>query len=176
MYEPDVNLIPNGIETAYWKIVGETGPMMDEDERKNFESSLGISAPEIVFDKSHLTLEHKSGFRVHFDAKGGLLGCKGKPKDPIKCQFAGEWSNSSLAGTEGKIPELEIDYDWTYSTDYAGEYSMKGEKIRVEDMEESSEGLNMPLLKRRDPFLYFKEVPLFTDELHDNGISDLQVK
>lgn len=31
-------------------------------------------------------------------------------------------------------------------------------------------------LQRQDPILFFDEVPLFEDELHDNGMSILSVK
>ncbi len=64
-------------------------------------------------------------------------------------------------------------YDWTYTTTYAGHPSnanTNGWKI--------DESLQIPMaeLTRPDPILFFAEVPLFEDELHDNGTASYTIK
>lgn len=60
-------------------------------------------------------------------------------------------------------------YDWTYTTTYPGHPS-HGWKI--------DESLQIPMaeLTRPDPILFFAEVPLFEDELHDNGTASYTIK
>lgn len=72
-------------------------------------------------------------------------------------------------------------YDWTYSPqNYRGEAS---NRVRVEAVAhgatdvEAELGRITALMKRTvDPILFFSEVTLFEDELHDHGISRLIVR
>lgn len=60
-------------------------------------------------------------------------------------------------------------FDWTFTTDYMG--TMSG--IEVEDTEER---IDVEKLKRKDKILFYVDLTLFEDELHDNGIASLSVK
>lgn len=81
-------------------------------------------------------------------------------------------------------------YDWTYTTTYAGHSSSHTEDDSpiysprpsesipwtVTDPEEPSHTIPMAELTRPDPILFYAEIPLFEDELHDNGSSSLLVR
>lgn len=65
---------------------------------------------------------------------------------------------------------MGAEFDWTYSSPYAGTVQ-SGHVAHA-----SEEQVDLERLKRRDPILFFDEVILFEDELADNGGSMLSVK
>ena len=70
-------------------------------------------------------------------------------------------------------------YDWTYTTTYPGhdlENESPGIRWRVADPEDASHAIPIAELTRQDPILFYAEVPLYEDELHDNGSSALLVR
>ena len=77
-------------------------------------------------------------------------------------------------------------YDWTYTTTYIGHHETASEystaavpsqiSWRPADPEEPSNAIPMAELSRPDPILFYAEIPLFEDELHDNGCSSLLVR
>lgn len=60
-------------------------------------------------------------------------------------------------------------FDWTFTTDYMG--TMSGFEI-----EETDERINVENLKRKDKILFYVDLTLFEDELHDNGIAASSIK
>ena len=71
-------------------------------------------------------------------------------------------------------------YDWTYSTEYKGSVKISHEAQEPDEdavvQVESSSHLNVEKLKQREPILFFEEMTLYEDELHDNGVSSLTIK
>lgn len=81
-------------------------------------------------------------------------------------------------------------YDWTYTTTYAGhppshtDYGSPPSTTRPPgliswisaDQDNPSHSIPMAELTRPDPILFYAEIPLFEDELHDNGSSSLIVR
>ncbi len=70
-------------------------------------------------------------------------------------------------------------YDWTYTTLYPGHLEPTGSKtIDWELAERNNPNHSIPLaeLTRHDPILFYAEIPLYEDELHDNGASHLLVR
>lgn len=79
-------------------------------------------------------------------------------------------------------------YDWTYTTTYPGHQVFTADeesqsaatcseiKWILADPENSTQTIPLAELTRPDPILFFAEVPLFEDELHDNGSSGLLVR
>ncbi|KAF7302043.1 hypothetical protein MIND_00770700 [Mycena indigotica] len=92
-------------------------------------------------------------------------------------------------------------YDWTYTTTYAGHprvwtpeteetLSEAGSRsttpVAIEeprewqwapaDSNDSSHAIPLATLSRPDPILFYAEVPLFEDELHDNGAAHLLIR
>lgn len=65
-------------------------------------------------------------------------------------------------------------YDWTYTTIYPGHnISTASIEWQAADPDNPAHAVNLAELSRQDPILFFAEIPLFEDELHDNGASDL---
>jgi type 2A phosphatase activator TIP41 len=60
-------------------------------------------------------------------------------------------------------------FDWTFTTDYMGTIS----GFIIEDTDEC---IDLEKLKRKDKILFYVDLTLFEDELHDNGIASLSVK
>lgn len=67
-------------------------------------------------------------------------------------------------------------YDWTYSTTYAGEADDHRAKFQPADPEDPAHSIDIAELSRKDPIHFYAEIPLFEDELHDNGASHLTVR
>lgn len=70
-------------------------------------------------------------------------------------------------------------YDWTYTTLYPGHLEPSGSKaIHWHPTERNNPNHTIPLaeLTRHDPILFYAEIPLYEDELHDNGASHLLVR
>lgn len=61
-------------------------------------------------------------------------------------------------------------FDWTFSTDYAGTLSPNAQ------VELTEERIDLEMLKQKDKILFYHEMMLYEDELHDNGISSLTIK
>lgn len=60
-------------------------------------------------------------------------------------------------------------FDWTFTTDYTG--TTFGFEV-----EETNERINMDKLRQKDKILFYNDLTLFEDELHDNGIAVNSVK
>lgn len=60
-------------------------------------------------------------------------------------------------------------FDWTFTTDYMG--TMSGfQPVDTDDR------IDMEKLKKKDKILFYVDLTLFEDELHDNGIASLSIK
>lgn len=60
-------------------------------------------------------------------------------------------------------------FDWTFTTDYKGTIS------GFEEVE-TDEKIDLDKLKRKDKILFYVDLTLFEDELHDNGIAVSSIK
>lgn len=70
-------------------------------------------------------------------------------------------------------------YDWTYTTMYPGHNpssSTGSISWQPADPENRSHTIPLAELTRQDPILFYAEIPLYEDELHDNGASHLLVR
>lgn len=71
-------------------------------------------------------------------------------------------------------------YDWTYTTIYTGHTEPEESRFVPSwtSSDETDPAYNIPIaeLTRPDPILFYAEIPLFEDELHDNGSSALIVR
>lgn len=69
-------------------------------------------------------------------------------------------------------------FDWSYTTDYVGSpFTPAGSSSsNVPTLQPTTTPIPLHLLAQRDPILLFDEVPLYEDELADNGISFLTIK
>ena len=90
---------------------------------------------------------------------------------------------SRRTGVDSQIPMPQMiatkPYDWTYTTTYAGSLDDAGSgNAQWMPSEPSNAHHSIPIteLSRPDPILFYAEIPLFDDELHDNGASHLLVR
>lgn len=122
--------------------------------------------PEMVFPNNVLTIIHPSGATIEFNALDALKRvCNGKLPIAVACSEA--WRESrNPALLEEKIKP----FDWTFSTDYQGTLS---DNIIVTD---THDRIDIEKLKEREKILFYHELMLYEDELHDNGISSCTIK
>lgn len=123
--------------------------------------------PEMVFPQNKLRISHSAGFVIEFNALDALKHVV-VGKMPIKVACSDDWklSRRGTGFTENHLHP----FDWTFSSEYSG--TLSGEYR----LEATDEQIDIEKLKVREEILFFKEVILFEDELHDNGIALSSVK
>jgi len=175
-----------GITVYDWQISACTHPISNATELDAIQTSVDIPLPEMTFGSNVLELEHKpSGWKYEFNATGALKGVKSGSLEEgdggVKVGYAEAWLKSRT-GPNSSIPIPETSatkpYDWTYTTTYSGHSSPSSTELawQLADLENESHTIPMAELTRQDPILFYAEIPLFEDELHDNGSSDLLVR
>ncbi|KAF5359012.1 hypothetical protein D9758_004875 [Tetrapyrgos nigripes] len=176
-----------------WVITASTNPISNTSQCDALHESLGIPLPEMTFGGNHLTLEHRpSGWKYTFNTEEALRGVKnGEMEDGdggVKVGYAEAW----LKSRTGPSPSLPMPktvptkpYDWTYTTTYQGHTEPPSEDTSDKSFFPSwtpsnpqnlSHQIPLAELTRPDPILFYAEIPLFEDELHDNGSSALLVR
>lgn len=123
--------------------------------------------PDMVFPNNVLTLVHQDGSFLQFTAIDALKRVSnGKVNVQLACAEA--WKESRSDASE-YLEEKVKPFDWTFSTDYTGTMSNF-------EVEETNERIDMDKLRRRDKIMFYHDLTLFEDELHDNGIAVCSVK
>ncbi|CAB3228487.1 unnamed protein product [Arctia plantaginis] len=120
--------------------------------------------PDMVFPKNILKLEHKNGAAISFNALDALR-CVASTADAIEVSCAEAWQEARPSAEKPKRP-----FDWTFSTNYKGTLT---NNIVVETTDEA---IDLELLKKREQIIFYHDLTLFEDELHDHGVSKLSVK
>ncbi|XP_009074592.1 PREDICTED: TIP41-like protein [Acanthisitta chloris] len=128
------------------------------------------SLPEMMFGDNILRIQHDRGFGIEFNATDALK-CVNNCQGMIKVACAEEWQESRSETEHTK--EVVKPYDWTYTTDYKG--TLLGDTATLKVVP-TTEHINTEKLKAREQIMFFEEVLLFEDELHDHGVSSLSVK
>uniref|UniRef100_K7FBD0 TIP41-like protein n=1 Tax=Pelodiscus sinensis TaxID=13735 RepID=K7FBD0_PELSI len=128
------------------------------------------SLPEMMFGDNILKIQHDYGFGIEFTAIDALK-CVNKYQGMIKVACAEEWQESRTEAEHTK--EVVKPYDWTYTTDYKG--TLLGDTVKLKVVP-TTDHINTEKLKAREQIMFFEEVLLFEDELHDHGVSSLNVK
>lgn len=139
------------------------------------------NTPEQLFAASRLVLRHEhTGTILSFTAKNALQAWGAAKNPAVKVLSAQTWMSSREKDVAAH-QAVPFDYDWTYTTDYAGTVEMDsnaeaGTAGAESCWEQTSEGMDRSMLMARDPILFWDEVPLYESELDDNGVSQLRVK
>ncbi|ESK95136.1 type 2a phosphatase activator tip41 [Moniliophthora roreri MCA 2997] len=181
------------IRIGDWYITASTNPISNHQECEVLNALLSIPLPEMTFGRNILTLHHRrSGWRYTFSVEDALKAVKRGELEPgdggVKVNYADAWlksrtSPSSLLPMPETVPTKP--YDWTYTTIYTGhtETDSRLEEAtpfiptwHPSDPENPSQQIPLSELTRPDPILFYAEIPLFEDELHDNGSSGLLVR
>lgn len=120
----------------------------------------------MVFPNNILNLTHASGVNIQFNALDALRKvCDGKL--PLKVACAEAWKESRPPDcTEEKFKP----FDWTFSSDYQGTLS------GAYEITPTDERIDIERLKEKEKILFYHDLMLYEDELHDNGIATCTVK
>lgn len=149
----------------------------------------------MVFGKNGFELmDKKSGLKLEFSTVEALRQVLHTSPTDIKVAASTVWSESNKSQVEKLKAEKEFsedsahqNFDWTFTTRYSGTISAfdaNGNLITTYAPTVIATGLDpvrdaIPMDKLRstsEPILWFSQVPLFEDELHDNGIADFSTK
>lgn len=122
--------------------------------------------PEMVFSQNKLVLTHKNGAQIEFNPLDALSKVQ-NAKSNIRVACADEWK-SSRSDTDA-MKEIKP-FDWSFKTDYQGTFN---EKVRCEDTDAK---LDIFKLMQKESILFYQDLSLFEDELHDHGIASCSVK
>ncbi|KAG8926657.1 hypothetical protein FRC02_008759 [Tulasnella sp. 418] len=176
------------IDIENWSITATSLPISTSKEIDDAHEQLnGLPIPEMPFGNNYLILKHNpTGWEYRFDTLNALKGVKlgelGEGDGGVKVGYAQEWMKSRTSPTsETPMPETSPTkpYDWTYTTTYGGhttENTPSDIRWVPADPENRSHVIPLDKLARKDPILYYAEVRLFEDELHDNGSSQYIVR
>lgn len=122
--------------------------------------------PDMVFWKNTLTLTHKNGAQIEFNPLEALkLVQNGVPNIKVACSNEWKQTRPDTGGLEEVKP-----FDWTFTTNYQGTIN---EKITIE---ETDLRLDIFKLMKKERILFYHDLTLFEDELHDHGIAACSVK
>uniref|UniRef100_W5MCN2 TIP41-like protein n=2 Tax=Lepisosteus oculatus TaxID=7918 RepID=W5MCN2_LEPOC len=154
-----------------WKVMAEKTHIMKSKDIERLADEMHMpSLPEMLFGDNVLQLQHSDGFGIKFNAIDALKRVNNM-QDSVKVACAQEWQESRADSEHSK--EIVKRYDWTYTTDYKGTLLGDERKLRVVP---TTDRIDMEKLKAREQIMFFEEVLLFEDELHDHGVSMISVK
>lgn len=142
-----------------------------------------ICLPEMVFNIAHVALEG-NGVWLSWDATAALNSwaqCHSmiphmsrlpyQGVNVIKSSDAKKWESRRKHITNNEHSSSVFHYDWTFSTPYCG--TVEGGEWA--ELDES--GMRMELLTDQSvPILFFDDIVIYEDDLHDNGQAQYSVK
>jgi len=128
-----------------------------------YSKELNLShLPEMVYPSNVLRLKHKSGCTIEFNTLEALKCVKSRCEN-VKIACADNWRKARE--DSGLVDRVADNFDWTFQSDYEGTYS------NWDSIETTNLAIDLNKLKQKEEILLYKELTLFEDELHDNGIS-----
>ena len=194
------SLSPHGIHhlSSGFYIIVTTHPISLIPRIEEIAKESGVTPPEMVFGENQVVLWHaKSGFTLYFNTTEALKYTlfekqnRGTDRSQLQVKLNVEKKNT-CANIDNKemidVKPLDIDYDWTYTSSYAGSlgravysdnnktWNCEGENSETMRIEATEERIDFEKLKVREPILWHHTVNLYEDELHDHGISRYQVR
>jgi type 2A phosphatase activator TIP41 len=122
--------------------------------------------PDMVFHKNSLILEHENGAVISFDPLESLKKVRNEKLD-IRVSCSDEWRETR---PKDKTEEKLKPFDWTFSTNYEGTIN---DKLTVESTDMKIDKFKLMV---KEQILFYEDITLFEDELHDNGTSVSSVK
>ena len=192
-----------GIDIGCWSIECHRGTISTSAEIDAFFDETGVKPPEMVFLANHLSLIHRPTLtQLSFNTRDALKGClldRSKhvshstdsatdasssssssvaplsalpARDDIRVTHAKQWKGKEH---DVNVQTLNLAYDWTYITHYSATVTPPPSPHRLTRQSHSAP-LPLALLQRPDPILWYCQLPLYEDELHDNGVCSVSVK
>lgn len=173
-----------GINAGGWLIACEqTSPISGAASIARAEECTGVPSPEMVFYENAIVLYHiQSGCKLTFDATSALSCVSGRRSD-VKVANSKGWDARPAhqrVDEHGKpIEVLDVDFDWTYLTDFCGRLrSVPVPTPASNEHESASPAISIPTAKlaSRGKILWHASVQLYASELDDNGLVDATVR
>ncbi|KZT42980.1 TIP41-domain-containing protein [Sistotremastrum suecicum HHB10207 ss-3] len=174
----------SAISINSWEITSSKKPISNARRLDQLHHVLEIPLPEMTYGDNWLSVKHKaSGWEYRLDTQAALSAVRNgelRPGDGgVKVDYADKWLVRSSSAPDSSLPMPETvvtkEYDWTYTTTYSGSVNQP-DSFQPAVPENPFHNIPLEELKRRDPILFFSEIPLFEDELHDNGSSNYTVR
>lgn len=171
-----------------WKVTVCTNSISNAPECDAIHAALGgLPLPEMTFGNNSLRLEHvPSGWNYSFGSEEALRGVKvGELEEGdggVKVGYSEAWLRSRTGPSSGYDVSKTTPtkpYDWTYTTLYSGHSdsdSTPSIAWQAADPDNPLHTIPLAELTRHDPIMFYGEIPLFEDELHDNGSSNVIVR
>eukprot|EP01136_Pigoraptor_vietnamica_P028927 Opistho-1_new@86904 len=171
---PAVVKLKDGVRVGEWTITTAKGPIMNSKERDEAEARLGLpSLPEMLFGANRLVIANqRRAFELNLNAVDAL-DCVDKVNYSIEVRHAKKWRSTRSTAEGEEITNVVKPFDWTFSTDYRGTLVDPNGAAQVA---QTSARIDLDLLRRPDPILFYDEVLLFEDELADNGMAVLTAR
>lgn len=176
----------HGIQLHGWLIGSSKSHITPIDVMDKVGEEVNLTPPEMVFGRNQLVFYHEpSGFCYNFIASEALKGAHFNTgsekldqnvKDlQLKVAIA---KNKKSPLQENDVKELEITYDWTFTTNYKGTLQNLHDDKDTDcfQITPTNERIDYDKLREREPILWFDNVNLYEDELHDHGVSVMSVK
>ncbi|XP_077360333.1 TIP41-like protein [Festucalex cinctus] len=154
-----------------WRVTTAKNHIMKSKDIERLTEELNLRAlPEMLFGDNVLRIQHNDGFGIEFNAIDALKRINNSD-DTLQVACAQQWQESRVVSEHSQ--EVVRPYDWTFTTDYRG--TLIGEEMQMK-VTETTERINLEKLRAREQIVFFDEVLLFEDELHDHGVSMISVK
>ncbi|GAA5922454.1 Tip41p [Sporobolomyces koalae] len=174
------------ITRADFRIESTKLPILTIPESDEASNELDLALPEIIFGNNKLSIKHEpTGLELNWNTRDMLRGVKkgqGWEDQPgsgaLRVAHADEWTRGQSSTDSTSHMTIVKPFDWTYTTLHPGTtVSPESTALTWEPAPPTHPGIPLALLARTDiPILFFDEVPLFEDELGDNGIADVTIR
>ncbi|POY71379.1 hypothetical protein BMF94_5691 [Rhodotorula taiwanensis] len=170
-----------------WTISSTKRPILSIPEADAASTDLDLALPEICFGNNALRIEHdQARFALEWNTLDMLRAVqKGQGWDAaagsgaVRVAYADEWTRAQAAsGSLGNMT-VQKPFDWTYTTLHPGSTHTppSAQPAEWRAAPPTHPGIPLASLARTDiPILFFDEIPLFEDELGDNGIANVTVR
>lgn len=180
----DIGTSQGPIGTQTW--FGKMTDLLEARCQHSQHSHRKLALPEMVFPAAHVVLSNRNNTtRISWNAMGALAEWS-QAHQHIPMDADAETSHRGVsvlqasdanlwkAKEQQKVNSTEFHYDWTYSTPFCG--SESGTNPLSWKALESS-GIPMHLLTDQTvPILYFDQIVIMEDDLHDNGLMQYSAK
>ncbi|XP_054611643.1 TIP41-like protein isoform X2 [Dunckerocampus dactyliophorus] len=154
-----------------WRVTTAKNHIMKSKDIERLTEEMNLpSLPEMLFGDNILRIQHSNGFGIEFNAIDALKRVN-KSEHTVKVACAQQWQESRAVSEQSQ--DVVRPYDWTFTTDYRG--TLIGEEMQMK-VTETTERINLEKLRAREQIVFFDEILLFEDELHDHGVSMISVK
>ncbi|GAA5946997.1 hypothetical protein JCM3765_002111 [Sporobolomyces pararoseus] len=197
--DDDPSLGTRSIRLSDFHIQSTKLPILTIPESDQASNDLDLALPEIIFGNNKLSIRHEAtGFGLEWNTLDMLREVKKGPgwenlpgSGALKVAHADEWSRGQSSTNSTSRMTIVKPFDWTYTTLHPGTTLPPTAALSASEFFSSSSstplewkqappthpGIPLALLARTDiPILFFDEVPLFEDELGDNGIADVTIR